>query len=189
MGRDKAFVEFNGETLLSRALKITRGLTGDVRIVGSHQKFSNYGPVVEDVFQDSGPLGGIHAALRVSPAQLNVVLAVDMPFVSASFLHHLIVQAAVASELVVIPRTNGRFQPLCAVYHREFGSAAEKALRAGRNRIDMLFETLPVRVIEEDELSRSGFSPALFRNLNTPEELQQAREEHPAPARYPTNDW
>jgi hypothetical protein len=27
-------------------------------------------------------------------------------------------------------------------------------------------------VIEEEELEREGFSPAIFRNLNTPEELE-----------------
>jgi molybdopterin-guanine dinucleotide biosynthesis protein A len=176
MGADKPFVQFNGKTLLSRALEIAGELTEDVRIVGSYEKFSPYAPVVEDVFRECGPLGGIHAALQASSTDLNLMLGVDMPFVSAPFLRYLVAQAHNASDLAVVPYSGERFQPLCAVYPREFWKAAETALLAGQNRIGLLFKTVPIRVIDEDELVRSGFSPALFRSLNTPEELQAASE-------------
>jgi molybdopterin-guanine dinucleotide biosynthesis protein A len=76
---------------------------------------------------------------------------------------------------VVVPRGDGCRQPLCAIYRREFVDAAENALRAGRNRIDLLFEVVKTRVIEEEELEREGFSAAIFRNLNTPEELEAGK--------------
>jgi len=66
------------------------------------------------------------------------------------------------------------WQPLCAVYRRDFAEAAETALRAGHNKIDRLFDLLEVRVINEDELVRAGFSLNILRNLNTPEELKVA---------------
>jgi molybdopterin-guanine dinucleotide biosynthesis protein A len=173
MGTDKAFVEYDGRTLLVRTLDLARSVTADVRIVGSAEKFAAFAPVVEDIFRDSGPLGGIHAALRVSPSELNLMLAVDTPFISPAFLRYLIQQAQGAREAtVVVPRSGGVRQPLCAVYSREFASAAESALRAGRNRIDRLFDEVRTRVIEQEELEGAGFSSALFRNLNTPEELE-----------------
>jgi molybdopterin-guanine dinucleotide biosynthesis protein A len=175
MGADKAFVEYGGRTLLARALDLARSVTPEVRIVGSAEKFALFAPVVEDVFCDCGPLGGIHAALRASQTELNVMLAVDMPFVSWTFLQYLISQAGKAPEAaVVVPRGNGNWQPLCAVYRREFAGAAEDALRAGRNRIDPLFNVVRTRVVAEEELAGVGFSPALFRNLNTPEEVSKA---------------
>jgi len=54
MGVDKAFVELDGRTLLARALELARGLASDVRIVGDVAKFGKLGPVVEDIFQNSG---------------------------------------------------------------------------------------------------------------------------------------
>jgi molybdopterin-guanine dinucleotide biosynthesis protein A len=81
MGADKAFVEYEGRTLLARALDLTRSVVSGVWIVGSKQKFAALAPVVEDVFRDCGPLGGIHAALLGSFTELNLMLAVDMPFV------------------------------------------------------------------------------------------------------------
>src|SRR6266849_10776941 len=93
MGTDKAFVTLDGRTLLARALDLARSVTSEVRIVGSAEKFAAFGPVVEDVFRECGPLGGIHAGLRSSPAELNLVLAVDLPFVSAELFRFLIGRA------------------------------------------------------------------------------------------------
>jgi molybdenum cofactor guanylyltransferase len=176
MGSDKAFVEFEGRTLLARALDFTRSLTPDVCIVGSQEKFASFAPVVEDVFHDRGPLAGIHAALRASPTELNLMLAVDMPFVSLAFLQYLLGEARTAADAsVVVPRSEGRWQPLCAVYRRRFADAAEKALLAERNKIDPLFHASKTRVIDEEELERSGFSSSIFRNLNTLDELEEQR--------------
>jgi molybdopterin-guanine dinucleotide biosynthesis protein A len=173
MGTDKAFVDYEGRTLLARALDLARSVASGVWIVGSKEKFAAFAPVVEDIFRDCGPLGGIHAALRASPTELNLMLAVDMPFVSSAFLQYFITQARGASDAaVVVPRGDAGWQPLCAIYRREFTGVAERALRAGRNRIDRLFDELRTRVIVQEEFEGAGFSPAIFRNLNTPEALQ-----------------
>ncbi|MFY9948694.1 MAG: molybdenum cofactor guanylyltransferase [Candidatus Sulfotelmatobacter sp.] len=174
MVTDKAFVEFKGHTLLERALGLARSVTPDVRIVGAREKFAPFAPVVEDIFRERGPLGGIHAALRDSKTELNFMLAVDMPFVSKAFLQYLTREARTAAEaMVIVPLSAGRRQPLCAVYRPRFAHVAEQALAAGRNRIDSLFDTVETRVIGEDELHHAGFSSAIFSNLNTPEELDQ----------------
>ncbi len=173
MGTDKAFVEYDGRTLLARALILARSITPDVRIVGSHEKFAPFAPVVQDIFRDCGPLGGIHAALLASSSDLNLMLAVDTPFVSWAFLQYLITQARSAPEAaVVVPRDDAARQPLCAIYRREFADVAESALRAGKNRIDVLFEMVQTHVIEPENLEAAGFSRAIFRNLNTPQELE-----------------
>jgi len=178
MGTDKAFVKYNGHTLLARALDLARSITSKVFIVGSPEKFAPFAPVVEDIFRDCGPLGGIHAALKASSTELNLMLAIDTPFVSSTFLRYLMSKAQGAPEAtVVVPRSGGRRQPLCAIYRREFADVAETALRARQNRINRLFDEVRTRVLEEEELDAVGFSPVLFRNLNTPEELEAERLE------------
>ena len=120
----------------------------------------------------------IHAALRGSKTELNLMLAVDVPFVSPALLQYLIGRARdVATATVTVAKTGGRWQPLCAVYRPEFADAAEKALRAGRYRIDALFAAVSTQVVEQDELEAAGFSGKLFRNMNTREELEAARED------------
>jgi molybdopterin-guanine dinucleotide biosynthesis protein A len=175
MGSDKAFVMLDGRTLLERALELAPSVTKDVRVVGGAEKFAAFAPVVEDVFRECGPLGGIHAALRASAAELNLMLAVDVPFVPAELLRYLVARARGSDAIATVPRA-GAWQPLCAVYRREFGDVAEKALRAGRYRINALFAEIRVQAVEEEELALAGFSAGMFRNLNTPEELEAARE-------------
>lgn len=174
MGTDKAFVLLEGRTLLARMLDLARQLTSKVHIIGDRTKFAPFGPTIEDMFPGCGPLGGIHAALRSSPTDLNAILAVDVPFVSRALLDYFITRAKGSSANVTLARAAGGFQPLCAIYRRPFAAAAENALRAGHYKIDALFAPTTTQVIEEAELEASGFSPQIFRNLNTPEELAQA---------------
>ena len=173
MGADKAFLNFGGCTLLERAITVLRPVC-DVAIVGDPARFSHYGNVIEDAYPGRGPLAGIHAALTDSSAELNLVLAVDMPLVSTDLLAFLFASAASTSALVTVPHSARGFQPLCAVYRRPFAAVAEQALKAGQNRIDALFAHLPVRIIEESELEAAGFPDRLFVNLNTPEDLGAA---------------
>ncbi len=176
MGRDKAFLRLGGRTLLERALEAARVVTADVRIVGQKEKFAAYGPVIEDLYPGRGPLAGIHAALRASSAELNLVLGVDTPFLDPGFLRYLLEEAKHSGAVVTAPRIGGQNQPLCAVYRREFGDLAEPALRAGRNKIDSLFAGTSVQIIEEALIRELAFDPGMFDNLNTPEEWEQARQ-------------
>ena len=175
MGSDKAFLRLGEETLLSRALKLAGAVASEVCIVGDAKKFAVFGQVVEDVYRERGPLGGIHAALSGSTTELNLMLAVDLPFVTQELLQYLLSRALESGAMVTVPRTGSGFQPLCAVYRRGFAEVAEQSLLEGKNKIDSLFARVETCVIEENELLRAGFSEQMFRNLNTPQELEQAR--------------
>jgi molybdenum cofactor guanylyltransferase len=175
MGKDKAFLRLGVETLLSQALQVARAVATEVRIVGDAKKYAAFGRVVEDVYRDRGPLGGIHAALSSSATKLNLMLAVDLPFVGSEVLKYLLLRARESGAMAVVPRASGGLQPLCAVYRRGFAEAAEQSLREGKNKIDSLFARVETCFIEENELVRAGFSVEMFRNLNTPEEFEVAK--------------
>jgi molybdopterin-guanine dinucleotide biosynthesis protein A len=174
MGKDKALVQLQGRTLLERALGAARAITPEVMIVGERSKFASYGPVVEDVFRQRGPLGGIHSALAVSATELNLILAVDLPFIEPRFLKYLCHRAQATDAVVTLPRAAGGWQPLCAVYRKEFATLAEQALRLGQNKIDSLFADIRVRAIEEQEITSAGFSMDMFGNVNTPQDIKAA---------------
>jgi len=174
MGENKAFLDFRSQTLLARALETLRQVCVDVTIVGDPKIFSVFGPTIADIFSGCGPLGGIHAALNHSKAELNLMLAVDMPFVSADLLKFLLDKASETTDLVTIPRASRGLQPLCAVYRPVFASIAERALKAGNFKIDATFADIPMHVIAEQEVVSAGFSAANFFNLNTPDDRRAA---------------
>jgi molybdenum cofactor guanylyltransferase len=188
MGVDKAFLDFGGQTLLDRALGLMSAVCGRVAIVGEPARFAKYEPaqsgsaryesVVADIFSGCGPLAGIHAALLQSSAELNLMLAVDLPFVSTELLEFIFAAAAADDNraIITVPRVGKGFQPLCAVYRRDFSTAAEQALRAGKYKIDAAFSGVAIRAIEEAELAAAGFTEQSFFNVNTPQDRVAAEE-------------
>ncbi len=174
MGEDKAFVDFRGQTLLARALETLRKVCGEVTIVGDPKIFGGLGPTVGDVFPGCGPLGGIHAALVHSKAELNVIQAIDMPFVSGDLLKFILGQAAETGAMVTIPSTRCGLQPLCGVYRPAFATIAERAIKVGAYKIDAAFAGIAMHVIDEPELIAAGFSDKNFFNVNTPADRSAA---------------
>ncbi len=192
MGTDKAFLDFDGETLLDRALGAMGAVCDRVAIVGDPAKFTKYASAetgsksglryqraVPDTFPECGPLGGIHAALTHSDAELNLILAVDMPFVSPQLLAFLFTAAEAGDAVITVPRSGKGLQPLCAVYRREFSAVAERALRAGKYKVDAAFSKVSIRIIEESELEEAGFSERSFFNVNTPQDIAAAEHRSP----------
>ena len=177
MGRDKAFLELAGKTLLTNALALARAVSGEVKIVGDPERFGEFGGGVPDIYRERGPLGGIHAALSESQCELNLMIAVDLPFLEVGFLQLLISAARASSALVTVPRVGGHYEPLTAVYRKGFSGLAEKALAANRNKVDALFSGVSLRVVDDEELVGNGFSTDMFRNVNTPADWTLAEYE------------
>jgi molybdopterin-guanine dinucleotide biosynthesis protein A len=172
MGEDKAFLKLGGKTLLDIGRSLAGRVCQCVRIVGDRGRF---GPeAIEDVFPESGPLGGIHAALSATASDLNLVLAVDTPFLDPKFLQWMLDQAASSEAAVTVPKLSTGYQPLCAVYRRSFKDVAEEALKSGRFKIDALYETVSLRLIGEAEMNQLAFDTRMFDNLNTRADFDRA---------------
>jgi molybdopterin-guanine dinucleotide biosynthesis protein A len=111
---------------------------------------------------------------------LNLMLAVDMPFVSTDLLVFLFDAAENNDATITVPRTGKGLQPLCAVYRRDFFAVAEEALRAGKYKVDAAFSAVPIHVVEASDLAAAGFSEQDFFNVNTPQD-RLAVERRPTP--------
>jgi molybdopterin-guanine dinucleotide biosynthesis protein A len=186
MGRDKATLALDGRTLLEHAIAVLRGVVDEVCILGSQQLYSGYdAPVIEDIYPGCGPLGGIHAALTHTKRTFNLIIAVDTPFLAPAFLSFMAERAMNTRAVVTTPEIAGFRQPLCSVYSREFLAIAEAALqprRSQRNtgkskdfKIVPLFPEPGTLVITEPQMAKFAFTPEMFENLNTPEDLERAR--------------
>ncbi len=170
MGRDKALLEVEGETLVERGLGKLRQVCAEVAIAGGDERLSAYGRVVPDERVGCGPLGGIVAALEQSEYEWNVVLAVDMPLVPVKVLEEL-VAAAVEGCVAVMAEAEGRVQPLCAVYSRGAVRRMREELDGGRWRVRGAAES--AGAVNYLQLSQAIW----FSNVNTPEEFADAERQ------------
>jgi molybdopterin-guanine dinucleotide biosynthesis protein A len=175
MGVDKALLRLGERSLLERALEMVSALASCSYIVGLKARYSSFGETIEDIYPGCGPLSGIHAALTATSTDLNLILSVDMPLMTPEFLRWLIEKSRASEEWIVLPEIAGGPQPLCAIYRRRVAAVAGEVLRAGDYKVARLFDRVSTRIVTEPEIFAAGFSPEIFRNINTPEEYAQCR--------------
>jgi molybdopterin-guanine dinucleotide biosynthesis protein A len=178
-GRDKGALLVDGRSIRDRQITELATLTSDILIVGGPENprpertaasgRAERAPAsrrVQDRVPGCGPLGGLHTALLESAGDLTIVLACDMPCVSAPMLVHLCTLARDVDA--VVPRTDRGYHPLCAVYARTCLEPVARRLAAGRLKMTDLFEDVRVRVVTAEELSAFGDVRRLLANVNTP---------------------
>ena len=121
MGRDKALVTLGGQTLLDRALARWQGYGAGVQLsVGAAERraLAPRGiPAVADVYPERGPLGGLHAGLKVCPTELLLLVAVDCPFLAHEQADGLL--AAIGTADACVYTLDGHLQPLFGLYRRK----------------------------------------------------------------------
>jgi molybdopterin-guanine dinucleotide biosynthesis protein A len=175
MGRDKAFLELGGRSLIQIVLERMREVCAEVLIVsGDVEPYTGLGPpVVRDRYPDVGVLGGLHAGLDAASYELALAVGCDMPFLRKDVLQAF---AAWAEGYdVALLRYNRHVEPLHAAYRRTCLPALEAAIRAGRRRIISFFPQVRVRCVAPQEVIPLDPKLRSFRNVNTPEEWQAAR--------------
>ncbi len=135
------------------------------------------GPVVSgvrhtpDVVNAGGAMSGLYSALLAATSPVVLVLAGDLPFVTAALIRTL---AAIGDEDAVIPRAAGTWHPLCATYRRRVASTLKRRLDAGLWRITDAFADWQVRALTAEELGPLDTDGMLLMNVNTPHDHRQA---------------
>jgi molybdopterin-guanine dinucleotide biosynthesis protein A len=171
MRRDKALLELGGRPLWQRqrevlaragARQIFLSARLDQAWADTGEGFSG---IVRDASPDSGPLGGIVAALERCTQSHLAVLAVDLPQMEPVWFAALLGECAPGRGAV--GRSGKWFEPLAAVYPRELLPLARAALE----RRELSLQKLLAAAIEQKLLGVREISAAeapLFTNWNEP---------------------
>src|SRR5262245_42726362 len=133
MGTDKSQLLIDRQTFTERISETLLTLTDTVTLVG-RQLDTSVLPTVPDVYPQWGALGGLHAALSACRREWAIVIACDLPFVTAKLFQHL---ASLDNEYeAVVPiQPDGRPQPLAALYRKDpCLRVATELIEAGRRR-------------------------------------------------------
>src|SRR3954451_12728784 len=147
-GADKASLVIGGVRIVERQLAALAGVTADVRIVaGDATRYADLGVrVVADAIENAGPLGGLYTALVDARYERVLVLACDLPFVTAAFLERLAAESGTGQQVdAVVPRTQRGLEPLCAVYRKTCAGRARAQIARGDLRMTALLADLDVR--------------------------------------------
>jgi molybdopterin-guanine dinucleotide biosynthesis protein A len=173
-GRVKAMLPVGGRPILTRLLDEIRHLDADVIVVARDAApFAEFDVrVVKDRPEAEGAMGGLYTALVTASTPHVLVVAGDLPFVTAGFLRHLVSLRDGAD--VVAPRDESGWHPLCACYDRRLAADLAGRLAAGRLKLIDALEEWHVRAVMPDELARFDPDGGLLMNVNTPDEYLHA---------------
>jgi molybdopterin-guanine dinucleotide biosynthesis protein A len=175
-GLDKAALLLGGTRIIDRQLAILRTLSEDVTIVANDpiRYAALQLPVVPDLVPGAGALGGVYTALDAARHDLVVVLACDLPFVTADLLDRLITEADDTVDAVV-PRSRRGLEPLCALYRKRCAPVLRERIETGALQLLALPDVLRVREVGPAALAPYDATGRLFANVNTPHDYARAR--------------
>jgi len=176
MGTNKAFVKIGEQTLIERIIDRTKdiGQQETILITNTPDEYAHlHLPMYSDVVPDSGSLGGICTAIHHSKTSHSIVIACDMPFVSADLLRFMMTHAENAD--VVVPTVDDYPQGLHAIYSKNCLESIRGKIEEKRLKVIGFYDDVHVTYLDEEMLEK--FNPeVVFMNVNTPEELEKARE-------------
>jgi len=173
MGTDKSQLLIDRQSFAERISETLLKLTDSVTLVGRKLENSSL-PSIADVYPQWGALGGVHAALTACRRDWAIVVACDLPFVTAELFSSLASQR-LAHDAVVPIQPDGRPQPLAALYRVDpCRQRATDLIEAARRRPLDLLEAVNTRWVSFDELRNLEQAERFFVNINTPSDYYEA---------------
>ncbi|MEP6919107.1 MAG: molybdenum cofactor guanylyltransferase [Acidobacteriota bacterium] len=173
-GVNKGTLAIGDSPIVDRQLEALRQVASTVFVVGAAAPAwsARRLDVVPDDLPGAGALGGIYTAIQRSPCARTLVVACDLPFLSAAFLQRM---ADERDADLVIPRSARGYEPLCAVYSR--ACAADIHARISRGAFKASVLPRGVRVVELGPDIIATYDPEglIFVNVNTPHDYERAK--------------
>lgn len=176
-GRNKAALRVGRAAVLERQLTVLRAVVGRTVIIANDEApYRSYDvPIIPDLVPGAGALGGVYTAIQSVWTAHTLVVACDMPFLSVSFLSHLV--EAGRDVDIAIPRTVRGYEPLCATYSRRCAAFLRRRIEAKLLKISDVPASagdLTIRELGPDEIAQYDRDDLLFFNINTADDYARA---------------
>jgi molybdopterin-guanine dinucleotide biosynthesis protein A len=130
-GKIKSNAIIGGEKIIDRIINTISGIFDEIIIVtnnpGEFKQYSEY-KITGDHFIGTGPLGGIHSAMKSSSVDAVFIFAGDMPFLSMDLIKNQIDIFRFSHSEALIPLTGSKMEPLHGIYRNSISEKLEKYL-------------------------------------------------------------
>lgn len=178
MRQPKLSLPFGDELMLPRVVRLLREVVSPIVVVAAPDQdippLDNDVELLRDEQEYLGPLAGLAIGLSALAGRVDAayVSSCDVPLLKPEFVD--LVVSALGENEIAVPRVEGYFHPLAAVYRTSLAEAARALVAADRLRPLYLIEQSRTRVLEEDELRDVDPRLDSLRNLNTSEDYELA---------------
>ena len=176
MGRDKAWLELDGQTMIERVIAAIKPVTTGVSIIANGPEYERLGlPVYSDTHIGIGPLEAIRTALANASTPRVLLVGCDVPFVTTGLFAFLLSLKGDYQAIVPVG-ADERLEPMCAVYSTDALYSVTRLIESGGRKVSLLFEQIRTRRVIFDEIRHLPGAEWFFENVNTQEEYSRALE-------------
>lgn len=170
MGRDKADLYIGGKTFLECQIDKLRNLGFEEILVSGYKGQNCDVMVVEDEFEEKGPMGGLYSCLNFMTNSRCLVVPVDVPLIPAKDLEMLVEKNNASNSLITVLSHNGNIEPLIGVYSKECAEKIRTAIDINEFSVIKFIEKYGFDVY--DVISENN----LYENINYYEEYMRIRK-------------
>jgi len=189
MGTDKALLPLadGGRPMLGMVLDSLSGVADEVFVVANdRERYESFGAVVvPDLHPGAGALGGIQAALHWATHDHCLVVACDMPFLSATLLQRMADEPRDYDVLIPLVPGESRqrrdglvYQTLHAIYSKRCLQFIDERIAEDNRQVVGFYKDVEVRTLDIAEIARWDPGLRSFFNANTPVALSTAAGIH-----------
>ena len=181
MRTNKALLQFGGKSLIQIFIDLLDSLFVEVKISSNELQLFQFTSkkIIKDLIPGRGPLGGIHSALNFTTSHRNFIISCDMPFIHKELINYLCNYKS--EKDIIVPKADGRIQPLCGIYSKKILSEVELLLVESQDKnkglkgsIYELISRVNAEIIDVTKMK--FYHPDLFFNINTPDDYLYANK-------------
>ena len=168
MGKNKSELSYHGIPQKEYTKNLIGEFLGET-FYSVRDKSENHNEI-HDTFVGLGPFGGICSAFQKDPNSAWSVLATDLPFVNKDLIELLLKKRNPSKVATAIKGKDKQFpEPLITIYEPKAYGKLLQYLAQGYSCPRKMLINADVEIVEVDD--------ALIRNVNTPEDYNQAKKE------------
>src|ERR1044072_6174066 len=147
MGRDKAWLELDGQTMIERVITAIKAVTTDVSVIANSAEYKRLGlPVYADTHIGIGPLEAIRTALANASTRRVLLVGCDLPFVTAGLFSFLL--SLQGDDQAIHPVcADDTLESLCAVYSTNALSSVIRLIENDGRKVSLLFDQIRTRLV------------------------------------------
>jgi molybdenum cofactor guanylyltransferase len=172
MGENKALLPISGKTALEHVLAAVETVSDKSAVITNEPESFSFLkiPVIEDLHPYEGPMAGMEAAMTALPAEWYIFTACDMPLIHPDVMRLIKEKTGISNVQAVIPKVDGRLQPLLAAYHHSCLPFIKMCLQSDKRSIKSLLENINFDIITYRDMIEAGISEGniqlSFYNMN-----------------------
>lgn len=176
MGFDKAFMKIGNNSCIELIIQKLKRHFNEIIIVSdkpNKYKITNV-KSTHDEIKNAGPLGGLHAGLKISSSFYNYLIACDMPVISDELIIHIKNLLLLKPDIIAC-KNKGFIEPFHAVYSKNLTTKIEQEIKTGKYSLFNLMSKSKTEIISYDTIMKVCKNTYVFTNLNTRQELDRYR--------------